>query len=219
MNRIDRLLSEVRARLGLSRFLGRRAVTELRDHLHDSVDDQLARGLDRSEAEENAVKQIGTPDEVVRTVVDASRGLRMAAFLRRHLLATVAVLAAPGALLLGLSFLTFNFPCRDATYQSMGEMTTFRICGARALENLRPLISEVGFYGGPAWVQWTIHILAVAGPLLASLVIIRSQVSLRRRQATEQTLEISFALDRKRMFALVATLSIFLTVVAYKAAG
>ena len=219
MNRIDQLVTEVRARLGLSRFLGRRALTELRDHLHDSVAEQVSQGLDRSEAEENAVRQMGTPDELARSVIDTSGGLKMIAFLKRHLLATVAVLAAPGVLLLGVSFLTFNFPCRDVTYESMGEMTTFRHCGVPALETVRPLISEVGFYGGPAWVQWTIHILAVMGPLLASLLIIRSQLSIRRRQAPEGTAEIAFAVDRTHMLALAATLSIFLTVVVYKAAG
>ena len=219
MSPIERLLSQVPDRLGLSRFLGRRAITELRDHLHDSVADQLARGVDRSAAEANAVQQMGTPDELARSVIDTSKGLTMVAFLKRHLLATVAVLAAPGALLLGLSFLTFNFPCRDLTYESMGKLHTMKLCGVHALQDLRPLISEVGFYGGPAWAQWTIHILAVAGPLLASLVIIRSQLSLRREQTAEGTVEIAFAVDRTHMFALAATLSIFLTVVAYKAAG
>ena len=219
MNKIEHVVMEVRARLGLSRVLGRRAIAELRDHLHDSVADQLSRGLDPSEAEKNAVRQMGTPDEVVASVIDTSRGLRMVAFLKAHLLATVAVLAAPGVLLLGLSFLTFNFPCQDVAYQSMGETTTFRQCGVPALQTLRPLISEVGFYGGPAWVQWAIHILAITGPLFASLLIIRSQLSLRRRQAPEGTTEIAFALDRTHMVALAATLSIFVTVVAYKAAG
>src|SRR5688500_18820879 len=99
MNKIDQLVSEVRARLGLSRVLGHRALTELRDHLHDPVADQIPRGLDRSHAEENAVQQIGTPEELVRSVIDSSRGLKMVTFLKRHLLATVAVLAAPGVLL------------------------------------------------------------------------------------------------------------------------
>ncbi len=219
MNRIDQLVTEVQARLGLSRFLGRRALTELRDHLHDSVADQLSRGLSQYDAEKNAAQQIGTPDELVRSVIDASRGLKMVAFLKGHLLATVAVLAAPGVLLLGLSFFTFNFPCRDLTYESMGEINTYRLCGARALEGLRPLISEPGFYGGPTWAKWSIHVLTVIGPLLASLLIIRSQLSLRRQQAPEETVELAFALDRTHMFALATTLSIFLTVVAYKAAG
>lgn len=218
MTRIDQLVAEVQARLGFFRFLGRRALTELRDHLNDSVADQLSRGVERSEAEENAIHLMGTPDELVRSVIDTSKGLRMIAFMKRHLLATVAVLAAPGVLLLGLSFLAFNFPCRDVTYGSGGGMTTYRVCGASALENLRPLISDVGFYGGPAWAQWAIHILAVLGPLVASLLIVRSQLSLRR-QTPNNTVEIAFSLDRTHMFALAATLSIFLTVVAYKAGG
>lgn len=219
MNKIDQVLAEVQARLGLSRLFGRRALTELRDHLHDSVADQLSRGLDQSKAEENAVQQIGTPDELVRSVIDTSGGLKMITFLKRHLLATVALLAAPGVLLLGLSFLTFNFPCRDVAYESMGEMSAYRLCGTAALNSIRPLISEPGFYGGPAWVKWTIHVLTVVGPLFASLLIIRSQLSLRRRQAPKDTVEIALALDRTHMLALAATLSIFLIVVAYKAAG
>ena len=219
MNKIEQVVAEVQTRLGLSRFLGRRAITELRDHLEDSVSDQLSRGLKPSEAEEYAVQQLGTPDELVRSVIDASRGLTMVAFLKKHLMATAAVLAAPGVLLLGFSFLTFNWPCRDVTFESMGEVNTYSLCGVRALENLRPLISDVGFYGGPAWLQWTIHILAVAGPLFASLLIVRSQLSLRRRQAPEETVEIAFTLDRTRLVALAMTFSVFLTVVAYKAAG
>jgi hypothetical protein len=219
MNKVERLLREVRTRLGLSRFLGRRALRELRDHLDDSVADQLSRGIGRDEAETDATLQIGTPDELMRSVIDTSRGLKMIAFVNRNLLATVAFLAAPGALLLGLSFLTFNFPCRDLTYGSAGDMTTYRVCGASALENVRPLISEVGFYGGPAWAQWTIHVLSVMGPLVASMLIVRSQLSLRRRTTPEETTEVAFALDRTHILALLATLSIFVTVVTYKAAG
>lgn len=219
MTKIEQLLEEVRARLGPSRFLGRRALLEMRDHLDDSVADQLSQGVDRSEAEENAAQLLGTPDELVRSVIDANRGLTMIAFLRRHLLATVAVLAAPGVLLLGLSFLTFNFPCQNVTQEYLGETNTHRICGARALENLRPLVSDPGFYGGPAWAQWTIHLLAVIGPLLATVLIIRSQLSLRRRQTPGRTAEIAFALDRAHMLSLGATLSLLLAVVAYKAAG
>jgi hypothetical protein len=218
MNKIDRAVGEVRARLGLSRFLGRRALAELRDHLEDSVTDQLSRGVARADAEETAVRQVGTSEELVRSVIDTSRGLRMIHLLKRHLLAAVAVLAAPGVLLLGLSFLTFNFPCRDVTYEYMGGIDTYRQCGIPALGALRPLISEVGFYGGPAWAQWTIHVLSVAGPFLASLLIIRSQLSVRR-EAADGTAEIAFALDRNHMLALGAALSIFVTVVAYKAAG
>lgn len=219
MNKIDRLITDVQARLGLSRLLGRRALAELRDHLDDSVADQISRGVDQVDAEEIAVRQIGTPDELVTSVIDTSRGLRMVHLFKKHLLATAAALAAPGALLLGVSFLTFNFPCRDVTYEYMGEINTFRRCGVPALESIRPLVSDVGFYGGPAWVQWTIHILAVTGPLLASLLLIRSRLSLRRRQTAEGTAEIAFALDRKHMLALAATISTFLVVVAYKAAG
>lgn len=219
MSKIERLLADVRGRLGSSRFLGRRALTELRDHLHDSVAHGVARGLDESEAEDAAVRQIGTPDELVRSVTATSRGLQMIAFLKRHRTAVVATLAAPGVLLLGLSFLTFNFPCREVVYEYMGRTNVDTLCGTPSLETLRPLISEVGFYGGPAWVQWTIHVLAVMGPLAASLVILRSQVTLRRREAPERTIEIAFATDRAHAFALAATLSIFLTVVVYKAAG
>lgn len=219
MNKIDQLLIEVQARLGRSRFLGRRALAELRDHLDDSVAGQLARGIDQSRAEEHAAKQIGTPEELVTSVIDASRGLRMFHLLKRHLLAVVGVLAAPGVILLGLSFLTFNFPCRDLTYEHMGEIDTYRLCGVRAFQGLRPLISEVGFYGGPAWAKWMIHILAVTGPLFASLVLIRSRTSIRRRETAGGTAEIAFAVDRKHMLALAATLSIFVTVVAYKAAS
>lgn len=219
MNKIEELVAEVRSRLGISRFLGRRAITELRHHLHDSVADQLSRGLTRSDAEDNAVRQMGTPEELVSSVIDTSRGLRMVAFMKKHLLVTVAILAAPGVLLLGLSFLTFNFPCRDVTYESMGEMDTYRICGTTALNSLKPLISEPGFYGGPSWAKWTIHILTSIGPLFASFLIIQSQLSLRRRHDGESTVEIAFALNRTYMVALATTLAIFLTVVAYKAAG
>ena len=219
MTKIDQVVAEVAARLGLKRFLGQRALIEIRDHLQDSVADLISRGIDRGEAEQKALEQIGTPDELVRSVVDTSRGLRMLEVARRHLLITVGVLAAPGVVLLGLSFLTFNFPCREMTYEYMGQLETQRLCGVPALESVRPLISEVGFYGGPAWAQWIIHILAVLGPLFASLLMIRSQLSVRRSEAPERTVEIAFALDRTHMFALAATLSIFLTVVAYKAAG
>ena len=219
MNKVEELVDQVQSRLGLLRILGRRALAELRDHLHDSVRDQLSQGVNQADAEENAVRRMGTPEELVTVVMDTSGGLKMAAFLKRHFLATVAVLAAPGVLLLVLSFLTFNFPCREVTYQAAGELSTFRLCGTAALDSIRPLISEPGFYGGPAWVKWSIHVFTVLGPFLASLLIIRSQVSLRRPQSPEETTEIVFALDRKQMVALVATLSIFLTVVAYKAAG
>lgn len=216
MNKIDQVLADVRTRLGLSHFLGRRALTELRDHLNDSVADQLTRGVERSKAEENAVQQIGTPDELVRSVIDMSGGLKMVAFLKRHFLATAAALAAPGVILLGLSFLTFNFPCRDITFEYMGEIHSYRDCG---FATLRPLISEPGLYGGPMWAKWTIHIVSVAGPLLASLFLIRSRLSFRRRQTAEGTTEIAFVLDLKHMLALAATLSTFVVVVAYKAAG
>jgi hypothetical protein len=49
-------------------------------------------------------------------------------------------------------------------------------------------------------------------------LIIRSQLSVRR-EAADGTTEIAFALDRNHMLALGAALSIFVTVVAYKAAG
>ena len=219
MNKVDQLLRDVKTRLGLSRFLGRRAVAELRHHLDDSVADQISRGADQGAAEEIAVRQLGSPDELVTSVIEASGGLRMIHLLKKHLLATAAALAAPGVLLLGISFLTFNFPCRDVTYEYIGAPETFRQCGVPALESIRPLISEVGFYGGPAWAQWTIHILAITGPFLASLLLIRSRLSLRRRQTAEGTTEIAFALDRKHMLALSATLATFVVVVAYKAAG
>lgn len=219
MNKVDQLLREVKTRLGLSRFLGRRAVAELRDHLDDSVAHELSRGVDQVDAEKTAVQQLGSPDELVRSVIDSSVGLRMVHLFKKHLLATAAALAAPGVLLLGISFLTFNFPCRDMTYEYMGDINTYRQCGVPALQSIRPMVSEVGFYGGPAWAQWTIHILAIIGPLFASLLLIRSRLSLRRRQTPEGTAEIAFALDRKHMLALAATLSTFVVVVAYKLAG
>jgi hypothetical protein len=179
----------------------------------------MSRGLDESDAEENAVQQIGTPDELVRSVIETSGGLKMVAFLKRHFLAAMAVLAAPGLLLLGLSFLTFNFTCREVTFDPASGIHSFTYCGVPALGALRPVLSDVGLYGGPSWLKWSIHILAVAGPFFATLLIIRSQLSLRRRQAPEETVEIALALDRTHMLALAGTLSIFLTVVAYKAAG
>lgn len=219
MNRVDEVIEDVRARLGLSRLFARRILAELRDHLQDSVAHQLSRGVDKHAAQNTAVQNMGSPDELVGLVIDTNWELRMIAFLKTHLLATAAVLAAPGVLLLGLSFFTFNFPCREMTYGSMGEISTFTLCGVPALQSVRPLISEAGFYGGPAWLQWTIHILAVAGPLSACLLLIRSQLSLRRRKETNGTAEIALTLDRKHVLALAATLSVLLTVVVYKAAG
>ena len=219
MNKVEQLMSDLEGRLGLSRFLARRAIAELRDHLLDSVADQLSRGVDEPNAQEHAIRQIGIPGELVRTVIDMSGGLKMIHFLKKRLMVTAAVLAAPGAILLALSFLTFNFTCQEITYEYMGEVITSELCGVRALEGLRPLISDVGFYGGPAWIQWAIHVVAVVGPLFASLLLVRSMLSLRRTETTGGVAEIAFALDRKHLLALAGSLSIFVTVVAYKAAG
>jgi hypothetical protein len=220
LNRIEEVLAEVQVRLGVSRFLGHRALLELRDHLQDSVAKELTGGVDEVDAQETALRKVGTADQLAASVIETSWGLRMIRFFKTRLLMTAALLAAPGILLLGLSFLTFNFPCPEATYMSMGEMGTFQICGVPALETIRPFISEFGIYGGPAWLQWSIHILAVAGPLLAALVILRSQLSFRRRETPDGTdAQITLSLDRSHMVALAATFFIFLIVVVYKAAG
>jgi hypothetical protein len=217
---VEELFAEIQGRLGFARFLGRRAIIELRGHLQDSVAEEMSRGLDEHAALELACHKIGTADELTQLVIDASWELKMIGFFKRHLLVTTGILAAPGVLLLGLSFLTFNFTCRETTHMYMGEVQTSRLCGVPALETVRPFISDVGFYGGPAWLQWSIHILSVIGPLLAVLFLLRSQLSYRRRATTEGTsAEIAFALDRKHILALAGALFIFLTVVAYKAAG
>jgi hypothetical protein len=153
-------------------------------------------------------------------VIETSWGLRMMRLFKMRLLMAAALLAAPGILLLGLSFLTFNFPCREATYRSMGEMQTVEVCGVPALQAVRPLIGDVGFYGGSPWLQWSIQILTVAGPLLAVLLILRSQLFFRKRETPQgTTAEVALSLDRVHMLALGTTMLVFLTVVAYKAAG
>jgi hypothetical protein len=176
--------------------------------------------MDPHEAQERAVQRVGTTAELTHWVIETSRGLRMMRVLKNRLLVTATLLAAPGILLLGLSFLTFNFPCREATYKSLGEMQSVQVCGVPALQAIRPLIGDVGFYGGSPGVQWTIQILTVAGPLLAVLLILRSQLSFRKGQTPHgASAEVAMSLDRVHMLALGGAMLVFLTVVAYRAAG
>jgi hypothetical protein len=64
------------------------------------------------------------------------------------------------------------------------------------------------------------QILTVAGPLLAVLLILRSQLSFRKRETPQGTrAEVAISLDRTHMLALGGAMLVFLTVVAYRAAG
>lgn len=85
MSESDRRLAEVQARLGRSRLLARRALVELRDHLNDSIAADLARGIDRSEAQQQGARKIGTADELTEWVIEASWGLKMIRFFRTRI--------------------------------------------------------------------------------------------------------------------------------------
>jgi hypothetical protein len=58
---------------------------ELRDHLNDSIAEDLARGIDKSEAQQRAAQKIGTADELTEWVIEASWGLKMIRFFRTRI--------------------------------------------------------------------------------------------------------------------------------------
>ncbi|GIH15291.1 permease prefix domain 1-containing protein [Rugosimonospora africana] len=76
---------------------GRRALAEMEDHLRDSVGDGIGRGLDRAEAERDAVARFGSPERVARGIRSAHRNLL------RPLLTGTWSLAAAAALTVGIS--------------------------------------------------------------------------------------------------------------------
>ena len=58
---------------------------ELRGHLNDSIAEDLARGIDKSEAQQRAAQKIGTADELTEWVIEASWGLKMIRFFRTRI--------------------------------------------------------------------------------------------------------------------------------------
>jgi hypothetical protein len=72
---------------------GRRALAEIEDHLRESVTDGIGRGLERTEAERDAVTRIGPPERVARGIRATHRNLARPVLTGTWLLAGASMLA------------------------------------------------------------------------------------------------------------------------------
>lgn len=213
---IEGFISQLRELLGWRRWVERRAVIEIRAHLEDAAEHHLRLGATQEEAELRSIEDLGGIDEARRFVVESNRGLTLESFLRDRALVVAGMLSLPAILLLGLSFLTFNFPCREIT--SGGQL--YEDCGMLSLQFLRGPLGGLGLFGMPPWWQWTQFVLTTLGPLAAGIVLLRTQVRTglgRREGATTATVVIHS--DRVLKLATVGAFALFIIVVAYKTAG
>lgn len=213
---IEGFLCELRRALGWRRWVERRALTELHHHLEDNAGAHAGQTSTREEAELRAIADLGGLAQARRFVVDSNRALFLEAALRDRVLLLAGVLSLPAVLLLGLSFLTFNFPCQQL--RQGGEV--YEVCGMRVLQSLRAPLGGLGLFGMPQWWQWTNFISTTLGPLAAAIVLLKSQIHVDL-QADEGSTSATIVVrsDRVRKLATVSALALSVVVIAYKAAG
>jgi hypothetical protein len=78
---------------------GRRTLVEVEDHLHEAVAGGVAAGMTQDEAEAEAVRRFGSPEELVRGLMPANS---LSVALRR-LVSSAALLGAVGLIAIGIS--------------------------------------------------------------------------------------------------------------------
>ena len=137
MNEIDKYLDEVCRTLGGSRDLRGHVREEIKDHLTDAVDANVAKGLSKEDATRKAIEDFGKPEET-RSGLESLYGHSLTAFLvdramawkERNMksgwkwsFAAVAILVIIMAMDLLLSFglFVFIFPKLQWNFEILGE--------------------------------------------------------------------------------------------------
>lgn len=213
--RIDRYVAELSRRLGWRRLIERRALIEIRDHLESAARAHRGLGMSEVEAQEAAVEALGTVEQSVSAVVDSNGALRVLEMTKDRLVLIACALTLPGLILLGLSFVTFNFPCSQVEQEAA--LHVYQRCGVPSLQFLRPWLADVGLYGMATWYQLTQLAVTTLGPLAAAILLLRAQTHVRSEGPDRTVVIVQPVVQRVVVLALATT--VFLAVSAYKLAG
>jgi hypothetical protein len=213
---IDAYLAELTARLGWRRSAGARALIELRDHLECATQRFRAEGMTEKDAQLAALDALGPIDEVLRMVIETSGGSKMT---KDRVLLIATFLMLPGIVLLGLSFLVFNFPCSTVLVESGSGSFAWENCGVSFLQSLRPWLSDFGYYGSAPWYAVTQAAVTTLGPLIGAVLLFSAQTDFRLDRQDGATATIVFKPVAHRMVALMVSTIVFISVAAYKLAG
>lgn len=208
---IDDYLTAVERRLRWRRRFERRGLREVRDHLSDVSGSLQRQGCDPHEAQRQAILRFGPADITAQAVVESNRGLAMMDWLSRRSLWVAGILLLPAIALLGLSFLTFNFPCRESVQPG------FQVCGLSFIQGLRPLLVGPESNLLLMTLKFSLTILA---PLLAAVIVIGASTRFDLHRGEEGAVAtVAFRLNRARVVASGASLIVFMVVLAYQLAS
>jgi hypothetical protein len=208
---IDDYLRMVDRHLRWRRFLERRALREVRDHLSDVSKSLQQQGCDPDEAQRLAIGRFGPPDGTAQSVIESNRGLAMRDWLSKRALWVAGVLVLPAIALLGLSFLTFNFPCRESVQPG------FQVCGLSFLQGLRPILVGPESNLLLLTLKFSLTILA---PLLATVIVVGTSARFDLHRGEEGSVAtVAIQLKRTHVVVAVASLIVFAVVLVYQLAS
>jgi hypothetical protein len=208
---IENYVKSVDRHLRWRRFFEPRGLREIHDHLRDVSASLQREGCDPDEAQRLAIVRFGPPDRTAQSVIESNRGLAMMDWLSKRTLRVAGTLLVPAIALLGLSFLTFNFPCNESVQPG------FRVCGVSFLQGLRPILVGPESNLPLLVLKFALTILA---PLLAAVILLGTSSRFDLRRGEEGAVAtLAFQLSRGRVLASLASLTVFAVVLVYQLAS
>lgn len=207
---VDDYMDSVNRALGWRVLFERRALREVRDHLEDLALSTRKTDRDSDSRQRLATHLFGSVEHTVEIIVESNRGLAMMKWLSARSSWVASVLLLPAVALLGLSFLTFNVPCRP------GPQAGFDVCGLSFLQGLRPVLT------GPEsnLLLMTLKFaLTVIAPMAAVLIFLVTQARWNVNRETEVSVAVVLRVDRSRVLGALGSLVVLILVVGYQLAG